>query len=85
MSKLRVSADAPASGLTVGPITGPDWKPGEERELADCLAFDPDRNAFAAIDEACARRIADASGGVVAFVPDPDPAPAAKRGTPKED
>lgn len=83
MPKLRVKADAPAGSYTVGPITGPDWQPGEAREIGDCLAFDHDHFGFAPLTEQRARQIADASGGVVEFLP--DPAPAAKRGTPKED
>lgn len=81
MPKLRVRPDAPGS-VTVGPITGPDWQPGEERDIASCLCFDIDRLGFAPITEERAREVAAASGGIVEFIP--DTTPAAKRAA-KED
>lgn len=83
---LRVKADAPAGLYTVGPISGPDWQPGEARSLADCLAFDPDVNRIVPLSEPRAAAIAAASGGVVELVPDPDPVPAPrKRGATSEE
>lgn len=61
MPKLRVRPDAPGS-VTVGPITGPDWQPGEERDIASCLCFDIDRLGFAPIaDETLGNTVLSAS------------------------
>ncbi len=76
MPKLRLRADAPPGRYTVGPLDG-DWQPGDERDLADCLALDIDTQTHGPITPAFAERIAAASDGVVELVPDPDPAPAA--------
>ena len=75
MPKLRVSPDAPGA-LTVGPITGPDWQPGEERDLATLTVFDIDRMGFVPLTEERARSLAAQSGGLVEFIPDT----AARRG-----
>lgn len=81
MPKLRVKADAPGA-VTVGPITGPDWQPGEERDLESCLCFDIDHLGFAPISEERARAVAAASGGLVEFIAD---TPAAAKRAGKED
>ena len=69
MPKLRVSPDAPGA-LTVGPITGPDWQPGEERDLATLTVFDIDRMGFVPLTEERARSLAAQSGGLVELILD---------------
>lgn len=82
MPKLRLRADAPPGRYTVGPLDG-DWSPGDERDLADCLALDIDAQAHGAITLDYAQRIVAASDGLVELVPDPDPpTPATRRAAP---
>ncbi len=75
MPKLRVSPDAPGA-LTIGPITGADWQPGEERDLDALTVFDIDQMGFVPLSEERAKSLAAQSGGLVEFIPDT----AARRG-----